>query len=187
MGTLISNSGKKNYVNEEAVENLIHYITRSRINEQKEDLIGYGAVGICEYDPEAMIEQMKAIMELHGDMTGNRRMYHEFYVFTTEEILALGWNSSAILELARCMAEHYYRLGHVVVYAVHKNENSENGACVHIHFAVCGVSYMDGRLFQETKGEFAATNIQFNMRQKDYEEMSAIRFVRPPMEQIPLR
>ena len=97
-------------------------------------------------------------------------------------MLALGWNVNAIMDLAQCLAEHYYRIGHVVAYAVHKSPNSDNGSCVHIHFAVCAVNYMTGNLYHASKREIIATNLQFNMRQKEYEKRSAIRFIRPPME-----
>lgn len=181
MGQLISKTKKGDFLNQDGVGNLIHYITRTRKDEKKNDLIGYGAVGLNMYDPNMMIMQIEQILQLREDMQAHKKMHHAFYNLTQAEVLALGWNGSTIMALAQDTAEHYYRMGYPVVYAIHQNEKSEDGACVHIHFAVCGVSFETGNLFQESRGELQATNRLFNMQQKEYEAKCAVRFTRPPM------
>lgn len=100
-----SNNGKavhyknRNYTNTDAVENLIHYVTRTRENEGRGgDLITYGAAGADYFHSvDGIIQQFRYVQYIYGiNSRGGRRMYHEVLNLKDCELERLG-NDAEIL------------------------------------------------------------------------------------------
>lgn len=149
MGKLMRSN--KKYEEKDAIKNVINYVTRHNSRKSNEDLVGYGGHGVSDNDPEKMCAQMQAVENAYGIAKGKKKIFQTVYSMNQKEVAAMGNNNDAILQFASDCAEHYFRMGYQVVYAVHKNENNDNsGAYMHIHFAVCSVSFDEGKMYNES-------------------------------------
>ncbi len=172
MGMLISmayqenpnyNYGKRraNYSNAKAVENVIRYITRSRINEtRRQDLISYGGLGInCFGRPEEIINQFLYVQHVYNiEARKGRRLYHEVFLLSDEEYCRLCQDMDQVNALAIELCNVYYQMGHQVVYAIHYEENKH----LHIHFVFNSINVVTGKKWHEYKHDVARRERLFN-------------------------
>lgn len=137
------------YTNEDAVENVIRYITRTRKNEDRADeLIAWGAMGAACYDtPELVIEQFRYVQGVYGMRERGRRIYHEVLGFREEEFERMWRDYGLVYQVAVECAEKYYSMGHQVVFAIHHAPKDGEGVNkgIHIHFAVNTVNFLNGK------------------------------------------
>lgn len=149
MGNLINVRGR--YANVDAVGNLIRYITRTRMNEQRRDeLRGYGGAGVFRCDtPEMMVMRFEAVQDAHGIKSKNgRKMLHEVFSVTDREFKGLNCDMGLLNQIALELCGEYYRQGFQAVYAIHWDA----GKKLHIHFAVNAVSFVTGKKFDTSVG-----------------------------------
>ena len=135
---------KRNFSNHDAVENLIHYITRTRVSEdRKGDLITYGAVGAFYYNSvEDVIQQFKYVQNVYGINNRNgRRMYHEVLNLLDFEAEWLGYAPEWFFQVGMECCQFYFQMGFQAVFAVHYEENKH----YHFHCAVNSINFITGR------------------------------------------
>ena len=158
----------KNYSNVDAVENLLHYITRTRENEwRKDDLINYGAVG-ADYlhSVDDMIQQFCYIQHIHGINTRHgRRMYHEVFNLEDCELERLAYATEMLWHVGMECCLVYYQMGYQAAFAVHW----EPGKRWHIHFAVNTINFMDGRKWHSSLPEIKEREGIFNEILRKYQ------------------
>lgn len=150
-----------NYTNIDAVENMIHYVTRSRTNEQRAgDLIGYGAVGVGYYlTPDDMIRQFLYVQNIYGiGRRRGKRMHHETFNLCDQDVLDLQLTPEELCEIGRECSQVFYRMGYQVVFAVHWE--AEKG--FHIHFAVNSISSINGHKFRTNQEEREKRTVIYN-------------------------
>ncbi len=139
------------YKNDNAVENVIRYITRTRANEtRRNELICYGGAGVdITASPAEIINQFLMVQDFYKiNERGGRRLIHEVYSFTDEEFNLLNNDYALINLIAREISAYFFDQGYMVVYAIH----CEIDKRVHIHFAVNSINYYNGKKFV-SKGE----------------------------------
>lgn len=128
------------YKNASAIKDLIRYVTRTRRNENQNDVYEQGALGVNANDPQLMINQFYQIQKVYSKTNGVR-VAHEIVSFLDEEVFDNnGFNR--INEIAYYYAAVYYLQGFQVVYAIHQNTDHW-----HIHFCINAVNFMDGRKY----------------------------------------
>lgn len=151
MAILIMPYGKKGlFTNKNAVENLIKYITRTRLNEQRaSELIAYGGPSIGNYYyPEEIIAQFLGVQNLYNiNNRCGRRMYHEILSFTDTEFKYLNYNYEVIKSIAAEICKIFFDRGHQVLYGIHFSEEQR----LHIHFAVNTINFRTGLKLHSTK------------------------------------
>lgn len=160
----------QNYSNEDAVENLLHYITRTRENEdRKDDLINYGAVGADYFHSvDDMIQQFRYIQHIHGINTRRgRRMYHEVLNLKDCELKRLGRNPEMLWQVGMECCQVYYQMGHQAVFAVHWEPKKR----CHVHFAVNTINFLSGRKWHTTLPEIKQREGIFNEILRRYQIM----------------
>ena len=159
------------YTNEEAVENCIRYITRTRANEdRREELIAWGGMGVgCYTVPELAIQQFCGVQKVYGK--DGRKLFHEVYNLRDEEFEKLGCNYDFVYQIGVKCAEYYYLMGHQVVFAIHHARNAQKGnKGVHIHFVVNSVNFMTGGKWHTGMKESYGRNLMFDQIMKDFVE-----------------
>ena len=160
----------KNYSNEDAVENLLHYITRTRKNEwRKGDLINYGAVGADYFHSvDDMIQQFRYIQHIHGINTRRgRRMYHEVFNLKDCELERLAYAHYILWQVGMECCQVYYQMGHQAAFAVHWELEKR----CHIHFAVNSISFMTGLKWHTSRPEIKEREGIFNEILRKYQIM----------------
>lgn len=163
---------KGNYMNENAVENVIRYITRTRKNEDRADeLITWGGMGVgCYASPELVIEQFRAVQKVYGKNTdGGRRIYHETLGFREEEFERMWRDYGLVYQIAVECAKRYYSVGHQVVFAIHHapKDGIVGNKGVHIHFVVNTVNFMTGKKWHTNFRQSYAREQDFNRNIRD--------------------
>lgn len=136
--------GSGNFKNTDAVENLIHYITRTRGNENRAgDLVTYGAAGACCYQSaEDIIQQFKYVQNTYRiNSRKGRRMYHEILTLFDHEAGWLNYDPVWFWRVGTECCQVYFQMGFQAVFAVHYEESKH----YHFHFAVNSISFIDGR------------------------------------------
>ena len=132
------------YKNEDAVESVLRYITRTRMEEKRlSELLFWGAYGASAYDLDLLISQFEYVQQQMRSST-TRKLYHISYNFDKVEFLHLINDRNLLFKLAAAQASIFYRLGHQVAYAVHlKGEDN-----LHVHFAINSVNFCTGKMFR---------------------------------------
>lgn len=151
---------KGKYKNKDAVENVIRYITRTRVNESQEkasELVSYGGRGVSADSPENVIMEMEKVQEAYNKKSG-RRVYHEFYLLNDSDFESMGMDYETVQKFAHACAGYYYNRGYQVEYAVHKSHTYH----IHIHFVYNSVSSVDGRKVKDYKGTLDAREKLFD-------------------------
>ena len=124
------------------ISNLLAYVTG------KNTLPGYyGGASVC---PEYAYEQMMTVKKYFGKTTGNQLVHFIIsfnnLLYGEEEALEIGYRIS-----------RYYGDRYQIVFGVHpKVSHSENGTVssyVHIHFVMNSVSFVDGKMYADNKGD----------------------------------
>lgn len=146
------------YMNDDAISNAIHYVTRTgkRID-RAEELVTWGAVGCCDIlTPDECIIQFNQVQKLvRRNKEVGTRLVHEILTFSDEEAAFLLNNISFMVYLADYAASLYYLKGFQCVYGIHMGihyddndlENSIRHKRLHIHFIVNAVSFITGNKF----------------------------------------
>lgn len=150
---VVSPSGNGSYTNEKAVENVIRYITRSRIYEdRRNELISYGGAGIGGYlSPEEIIHQFLYVQEVYNIRNRRgRRICHEILCLSDEEFALLNCDYNLVEKIAQEIRYQYYLRGHQVLYGIHCSSNMR----VHIHFAVNTINFITGLKWHSSKMEW---------------------------------
>ena len=149
------------YGNKDAVSNVIHYITRTRKDETRQDsLISYGGCGVaCYGNPDFMVQQMNYVQNVYDiEHRLGRRLYHEIFLISDEDFMRLKFNCGAVHEFAMRCSAFYFSKGFQVVFAIHWQPDKR----LHIHFCVNSVSYIDGEKWHTTKQETKEREKLFN-------------------------
>lgn len=135
------------YTNEDAVEKVIRYITRTRYFEDRaKELIAYGGAGIsCEYGVPYIIKQLIQTQKLYDiDRRQGSRLHHEVYMFSDDEMKKLmNFDFRFVIGIAREICNYYFDSGFEAVYAIHYDLDKH----LHIHIVVNAISYIDGRQY----------------------------------------
>ena len=148
LGKFINLTGKKRYLRENDIGNVIRYIIRQRSNEKDiKELVSWGGFGIPEWrEAEGIIEAFKEVQKLHTrNGKFGRYIDHEFYSFTDDEVVSIKESNADMDSIAREMASDFYQDGTQVVYALHEKEKENGKVNLHVHFAVNTVCVKDGR------------------------------------------
>ena len=135
------------YTNEDAVEKVIRYITRTRYyDDRSKELIAYGGAGIsCEYGVPYIIKQFIQTQKLYDiDRRQGSRLYHEVLMFSDEEMNKLIVHDFRfVIGIAREICRYYFDSGFEAVYAIHYDLDKH----LHIHIVVNAISFIDGRQY----------------------------------------
>jgi len=151
----------QNFSNADAVENLLHYITRTRENEnRKGDLIHYGAVGADHFHSvDDMIRQFRYIQYVHNINTRRgRRMYHEVFNLLDCELERLAYDPERLWQIGMECCQVYYQMGHQAAFAVHWEPEKR----CHIHFAVNSINFWNGSKWHSSLSEIKERERTFN-------------------------
>lgn len=151
------------YVNADAVENVIRYVTRSRRGETRQaELLGYGGAGIGFYlMPEQIIGQFLYVQDVHRiDARKGRRVYHETFGNLNSEFELMGRDLNLLHQFATECCRIYYQKGHQVLYAIHWDEKGGKG--LHIHFIVNTINFQNGKKWHTSKAELLERQELFN-------------------------
>ncbi len=134
---------KSNYTNKNAVENVIRYVTRTRVEETRAgELISYGGAGVGYYLPiEEIIWQFLLVQNIYNiNARKGKRIYHEVFRLSEEDFRQLNCSYERVNEFAMQICQWYYRMGHQVVYAIHFDANLG----IHIHLVVNTINFRNG-------------------------------------------
>ena len=167
----------RNYTNPQAVKFVIDDIFRTRINEKYRDqLLAYGGIGVNYKLPvEYIIKSFEYVQNVYDiDKRKGRRMYHEIFWFSQDELLRLNRNVQRMWNFAEeCARVAYYEKGFMVLFAIH----TDNEYKCHIHFAVNTINYMDGHKLRTYRYDLKERNIMFNQILQKYLNMEQIPLV----------
>lgn len=167
---LMMMANKGHYVNTDAVSNVIRYVTRTRENETKgNELVCYGAMGVCNYmTPEKMIQQMNYV-QLGYDIVrrGGRRIYHEYFLVSPKEFAAMNGSIEVLNQFAMECCNHYFQLGHQVVYAIHMDSQKK----LHIHFCVNTINFRTGKKWHDNRVILQQRQEMFNEMMQKYQNI----------------
>lgn len=119
------------YTNSNAVQKLFSYITDYEKSEGY--VYGYNVI------PELAVQMFMTVKSLYGKMNGKQAI-HFIISFSPDERVTAG----ALFELSKYVSRYFY--GYQVVFAVHTSQK-----CLHAHFMVNTISFMDGRRLECTK------------------------------------
>lgn len=133
------------YINSDAIENTLRYITRARANEdRKHELILYGSPNVLIYGENGIVKAIEEFTTVqryyHGFYIKGPKVYHEVLRFSAEESELFMHNTALLDSYALACSRIYAELGFQVVYAVHFSKDKG----LHIHFICNAVSYVDG-------------------------------------------
>lgn len=139
------------YKNEDAIEKVIRYITRTRPMEDRSgELISCGGSGVTfRYGVEFVIRQMQTTQDFYRiDDRGGRRLGHEVFCFDDEDFeLVLDSDYRAVERIAQEVCDYYFRKGFEAVFANHFDEAKH----MHTHIAYNYVSYIDGHKYRSLR------------------------------------
>lgn len=158
---------KQNFDSFKEIERLLRYITRTRQEEEKQDLVAWGGRGVeCSRGIECVIRQFMQIQRNYEwkNPRHRRHCYHE--IFSFEGILILQLEPEWWDSLAFKMSQAYWEKGHQVVYAVHWSD--QEFRIPHIHFAVNAVSMFDGKKWHSSFQDIAEREKRFCRIAKDF-------------------
>ena len=159
--------GDETYVNDDAIENLIHYVTRTGYRSDRvEDLICWGTSGICTgLSPDDCINHFKVIQErCRIDRNIGAKVAHEILSFSTTEEDFFIAHKDLIYSFANECALVYLKEGHICVFGVHYGLHEENITDLkayepknklHIHFAINAVNHITGNKLRSCIGSKA--------------------------------
>lgn len=143
-GNLINHSGYSKYINPDAPEKLIKYITRTN-GKLTDDLVSWGGLGVAEFlGVKAIINQFYLAQAIHTRKGKfGRYIDHDVFSFTSETETLINENMIDIDKIARKMAYDIYERDNCqVVYGVHRPSGTDKH--MHIHFAINTVNYATG-------------------------------------------
>lgn len=152
---------KSYYTNPDVVENVIRYVTRTRVNEQRADeLIAIGGKGIYYNLPvEDIINQFWGVQDLYNiNQRGGRRIVHEIYSLSDQDFIDMNCEYINVYVVAELISEYYFKQGHQVLFAIHRDPEKK----VHIHFVINSVNYINGKKYHSSKMDLDERKEEFN-------------------------
>lgn len=157
MANLI-NIHRGNYTNVNAVENVIRYVTRTRINEDRaHELFSFGGAGVSLHlGVEVIISQFLYAQNIY--QKGGRQLLHESFGLKDDDFAEINYDLRILDQIAKECCQIYFSKGFQVIYAVHDPDDDEK----HIHFVVNGVSYRNGKKWHSSISEDNARECMFN-------------------------
>lgn len=166
MGQLIHINGS--YKNKDVIENVIRYITRTRINHPEDranELIAYGGAGVRQNSPETMIYQFEVVQKTFPSKnTSERKICHEVMTFNDRENRILMRDIPTVIHLAEIMSGYYLmEYGLQTVYGVHQGYVGGIPDRLHIHFGINTTSVLTGRKMHDYKWGTEERNRLFNL------------------------
>lgn len=183
MGLLIM-ANRGHYTNADAVNNVVRYITRTRINEDRQkELIYYNGFGVVNYlTPAEMISQMCMVQEKYRiSVRGGRRIYHEFFLIGNEEFYQLNRNMEYVKRIAAECSRIYYDMGFQVVYAIHRDKEKK----LHIHFCVNTINFNTGMKWHSSHKDLHEREMIFNTILYRYMNLIIpIQFINPNRNEV---
>lgn len=174
-GQLINGAKHGRYLNPDAPENLIRYVTRTN-GMADNDLIAWGGLGITEFcGIEAVISQFYHVQRLHTRKGGfGRYMDHEIFSFSTGSEESIQKSNTDIDKIARKMAYDFYDTDHCqVVYGIHRASDDDEHM-LHIHFAINTVNYRTGNKRRENTRETHEREARFQKIVEEEIKSSAV-------------
>lgn len=150
---LVNKAGKGRYTNQDAIDKLIKYLTRTN-GQSDSDLVSWGVLGAPEfYGVDTIIDEFQLTQTYHK-RKGNFGRYidHEIFTFLPETEKVIYENNLDIDKIARDMAYDFLDNDHCqVVYSVHCNPKDD--IPLHIHFAINTVNFIDAHKRRESKAD----------------------------------
>ena len=143
-------SDKLKYTSFDAVNNVIHYITRTRSSETKAiDLVLWGdSVGYCYGKPvDEIIKEFIYIHKLYAPYTGKNtsKICHYIFRIYRNEFTQMNNNFHLLAEFAVKCCSYLFSNGFQTIFAIHyPNENN-----LHIHFCINAVNYKTGHKLRQ--------------------------------------
>lgn len=128
------------YTNSDAVQKLFSYITDYEKSEGY--VYGYNII------PELAVQMFMTVKSLYGRINGKQAI-HFIISFSPDEVIT----ADALFELSKCVSRYFYN--YQVVFAVHTSQK-----CLHAHFMVNTISFIDGTKLECTK-DFKATFLTY--------------------------
>ena len=138
------------FTNPFAIEELLHYVTRTRIDEARQrDLICYGVFGAASYaNIGVIIQQFQYVQHVFQNERG-RKMYHLVYSFSPDEEEVIGKDYTLAFYIGQMLALHFWNQGFQILYAVHDEIDKH----LHIHLAMNSVNFVTGKKFHVSGNE----------------------------------
>lgn len=145
------------YMNDLAIDNAIHYVTRTgKRYDRAGELVAWGASGCCYVlTPDDCILQFKQVQKLvrrKNDV--GTQIVHEILTFTDEEEKFFLNNINLLIQLAQYCANIYYQKGFQCIYGIHNGvhfdecfDSTVTRKRLHIHFVINAVSFITGNKF----------------------------------------
>ena len=136
---------KLEYTSSESVQNVIHYVTRTRSIEPKsDDLVLWGdSIGYCyNKSVDEIIKEFHFVHKLYAPYTGKHTCKICHYVFTiyNNEFLQINNDFSLLTAFAVKCCSYLFSNGFQSIFAIHyPNENN-----LHIHFCINAINYKTG-------------------------------------------
>lgn len=119
------------YTNSDAVQKLFSYIT----DYEKSEGYVYGHNVI----PELTVQMFMTVKSLYSKING-KQVIHFIISFSPDETVT----AEALFELSKYVSRYFY--GYQVLFAVHTSQK-----CLHVHFMVNTISFIDGRRLECTR------------------------------------
>ena len=159
MGSVIIKHVKNPYERDEDIRKLLCYIAGEC--DSKKERIRYCRGEGVSFEPEEAAEQMIYIQKSHKKTARKkgkrkcRRIYHYIVSFPSSVDDTNGVLLAAV-GIAGIFSEEYQ-----VYYGVH-----EDTKCLHIHFAINAVSYVDGKKWHKSRKELKEMETEMSERAK---------------------
>lgn len=137
---------KREFKNEDSANNLIRYITRTRLNEDKRaDLITYGfPYGNNFSKPiEQVVREFEYIQQAYN--TTGSLMCHYCIHIPSDSLIVQNNDLEKLNEYAQECCNYVFNLGHQCVYAIHYSPKEK----LHIHLAINTTNYMTGHKLRQ--------------------------------------
>lgn len=107
----------------------------------------YGGINVC---PERAYQQMLAVKQYYGKTTGNQLVHFVIClnkrIFDDEEALRVAYQIAG-----------YYGDRYQIIFGVHhsdrENSYGQSSSYFHIHMMMNSVSFMDGKMYADNKGD----------------------------------
>lgn len=154
MKPLMINVKKLEYQNNDATENLIRYITRTRANEDRaHELLSYGFnSGFTYLKPiEDVIREFEYV---HTTYQSDGCLMSHYVIHISNELYAcMGENLNAVNTYATECCNFLFQMGHQACFAVHFSKKDR----LHIHLAINRVNFTNGNKLRQYPTEIKKT------------------------------
>jgi hypothetical protein len=152
MELLTINLSKRQFTNENATENLIRYITRTRLNEdRRHELLSCGYNYASNKTVEEVIREFEFVQNWHKSK--DCMMIHYVLRFPPDVKKAFKNNLIALDCFAQECCRYLFSIGHQTCYAIHLQDVDD----LHVHLAINAVNYKTGNKLRQYYREISKT------------------------------